>query len=471
MKIDFFVWILVFIYSFTLIKAENKEADHEWIKIYYESNGLKRINAHLKSETDSLVYRTDSVANTLRVYTGDDLFILAVDSIESIVLGDNIPTVYIDTDPYVEEIQSKEDYLDASFRYVPYGDGTQPLEQPVKIRGRGNSSWGFPKKPYRLKFDKKQSIGQLNKAKSFVLISNYIDNTLMKNAVAFKIAELLGMPYTNIPQPVNVVFNGIQRGSYMLTNKPGINSGSVDIDETEGILWELDSYYDEEFRYRSAIYKLPCMVKDPDFHEITEDDPEKIEELWKFWQNDMDKTMQAVSQGRWSEVIDAEQFVKYILVQDIVVNRELALPKSIFVFKENMDRKYKFGPVWDFDWALNYSHGVSSNLLHTSNPTYLFFKKIFADSEFRERLQEELDCFCEENLDNLMNFIDDYAALIRDSALQDAILWPAEHFNNDAEKTERNTSRFDENISSLKDFISTRIEFIKNSPNFGLYEN
>src|SRR5574344_2137878 len=49
-----------------------------------------------------------------------------------------------------------------------------------KIRGRGNSTWlWYPKKPYRIKLDKKASILGLGEDKDWVLLANYRDPTNM----------------------------------------------------------------------------------------------------------------------------------------------------------------------------------------------------------------------------------------------------------------------------------------------------
>ena len=87
------------------------------------------------------------------------------------------------------------------------------------MKGRGNSTWGYPKKPYRLKLNKKAEICGLGKAKNYVLLANHLDPTLMLNSVAFKIGRLLELPFTNHAIPVDVVLNGIYKGSYLLTEQ------------------------------------------------------------------------------------------------------------------------------------------------------------------------------------------------------------------------------------------------------------
>lgn len=95
----------------------------------------------------------------------------------------------------------------------------------------------------------------------------------MRNTMAMWLARQLGIAWANDIVPCDVTFNGHDLGAFMLTGKIGINGASVDIDETQGILLELSDDYDEKYKFRSATYNLPVMVKDPDFDELAEDDP------------------------------------------------------------------------------------------------------------------------------------------------------------------------------------------------------
>ena len=76
----------------------------------------------------------------------------------SLVSFTGLPVVYIDTGGI--PVVSKEEYVAASLKVVD-NNGLRPsgvFRGDVNIKGRGNSTWGMPKKPYRLKFDKKQSL-------------------------------------------------------------------------------------------------------------------------------------------------------------------------------------------------------------------------------------------------------------------------------------------------------------------------
>lgn len=92
-------------------------------------------------------------------------------------------------------------------------------EGTTQIRGRGNSTWEMPKKPYRLKLDKKSVILGLGEERDWILLANYIDPTLMLNAVAFKIGQLLELPFTNHAIPVDLYLNGEYAETTCLPNR------------------------------------------------------------------------------------------------------------------------------------------------------------------------------------------------------------------------------------------------------------
>jgi len=119
----------------------------------------------------------------------------------------NLPTISIHT-INAEEITSKETYIKGIITAI-WDNGTKFHTDSLEIRGRGNNSWTHPKKPYRIKMFKKGSLlGLPAKAKSWTLINNYGDKTLMRNMLAFDFSKRLEMPYTSPAEAVDVVLNG-----------------------------------------------------------------------------------------------------------------------------------------------------------------------------------------------------------------------------------------------------------------------
>ncbi len=122
----------------------------------------------------------------------------AVDS--CVVRTTGIPDIYVNLIDYPEwtELQGAKDDVRAATLYMNGNGMYDDLEeQTVEFRGRGNSTWKMDKKPYRFKMAKKKSVCGLPKAKTFALLANNIDCTLMRNSIAMWIANYLEIPYSN----------------------------------------------------------------------------------------------------------------------------------------------------------------------------------------------------------------------------------------------------------------------------------
>ena len=144
-----------------------------------------------------------------------------------------LPVVYIDTGG--QEIVSKEEYIDATIKIqgnAEYSDSGVLYEGATEIRGRGNSTWGLPKKPYRLKLDKKTNVFGMGKSKHWVMLANYLDESLMRNTLAYDLSGEMGMEHLSTVW-VDVVMNGEYVGNYQFCENI-----RVDEDRVEIIDWE-----------------------------------------------------------------------------------------------------------------------------------------------------------------------------------------------------------------------------------------
>ena len=168
----------------------------------------------------------------------------------------NIPDIIIKTENN-QSITSKETYLNGTISIVS-DDGEQFYTSEIEIRGRGNASWGFDKKPYRIKLkEKTKLLGFPADARNWTLISNFGDKTLMRNLLAFDLSSRLRMPYTPSGRPVNVYLNGEYKGCYQLCDHIDVRKERVDIKEmkvtdtagtelTGGYFIEIDAYAETE---------------------------------------------------------------------------------------------------------------------------------------------------------------------------------------------------------------------------------
>ena len=150
------------------------------------------------------------------------------------------------------------DYVKATISVTKAGDyNLDNVEGKVKVRGNYTST--YPKKPIRIKFSEKQSLVGLNngaKLKSWVLLAEYKDTSMLRNSVAAYIGNSLleseGYYCTDF-RLVKVYMNGAYEGLYVAAEQQQVDSNRVNIPEAEkttsvktGYMLEYDGYYFNE---------------------------------------------------------------------------------------------------------------------------------------------------------------------------------------------------------------------------------
>ncbi len=150
------------------------------------------------------------------------------------------------------------DYVKATISVTKAGEyNLDNVEGKVKVRGNYSST--YPKKPIRIKFSEKQSFVGLNsgaKLKSWVLLAEYKDTSMLRNSVAAYIGNSLleseGYYCTDF-RLVKVYMNGEYAGLYVAAEQQQVDSERVDIPEAEkttsvktGYMLEYDGYYFNE---------------------------------------------------------------------------------------------------------------------------------------------------------------------------------------------------------------------------------
>ena len=205
----------------------------------------------------------------------------------------NLPTVYIDT-YNKRSITSKTSYIFSTLTYVDE-DGAVTYDS-VQIRGRGNSTWGLAKKPYRLRF--KESTRFLGKgyakARSWTLLANHADKSLIRNAVTFDMGQFVGLPYNPASLFVDLVLNGTYLGSYQISDQINVDKKRVNIVEQEtrpgpdddisgGYLMEVDGFGDSPLIYTSK--SLYVSLKSPDSEVLTSAQRDYVREFLNDFEN------------------------------------------------------------------------------------------------------------------------------------------------------------------------------------------
>lgn len=271
----------------------------------------------------------------------------------------NLPTVIVHVADN-KEPKDKVNDLVANFSIIS-NKGKKELYQPGTFRLRGNASMNFDKKPYRIKFDKKQNVLDAPaKAKKWTLIANYGDKTLMRNIVGFELSRRFGQAYTPYIQPVDVFVNGEYKGCYQLCDQVEVGKGRVDIEEMEpedisgenltgGYFIEVDAYADQEKSWFKSKNGNPVTIKSPDEDEIKLAQSTYIKSHFNKLETALFGSDFEDEALGYRQYLDLESFLNHFLIGELNGNTDTYW--SLYLYKRRGDDKFYTGPIWDLDLA------------------------------------------------------------------------------------------------------------------------
>lgn len=270
-----------------------------------------------------------------------------------------VPAIIINTDEK-QEITSKENYTSSKVSIVNTNEEWQLNELSAGVRLRGySSSWHYPKKSYRIKFDKKQSVlGSSYKAKSWTLIANHCDKTLLRNYIAYEFgSRFVGIDFSPKHNIVELYLNDDYKGVYLLCDQVQTGTGRVNIDESvaedgnNGFLLERDGHehpgetLDQDYFF---FHDEDYVIKTPDTE--TDEYVANKEVEVNYIKNYMQSCWDAITSGTWGEVndlIDMDSFVDSYILDELFANTDCGF-SSCYYYKDKNGKLFK-GPPWDFD--------------------------------------------------------------------------------------------------------------------------
>lgn len=383
-----------------------------------------------------------------------------------------LPIVYINTtsgSPVVD----KENYvsascyiIDAANPILSLGDSLAPL--PVDIRGRGNWTWrGFDKKPYKLRFATKQMVLGMPNSRHWALLAGADDNLgFLRNVVGAMLSEHLGLRWTPLHKPVELVLNGEYMGLYFLTETVRIEGERVDIYKqpnnnanpellSGGWLLEIDNYSEEGqvVFYEGNGQEVHVTIQHPDT-------------LSTLQRNYITAELAALNaafyestSAHWEQLVELDEIARYYLVQEIMEDTESFHGSCYFYRDQGADAKWLFGPVWDF----GNSYWRHQERFIYDGPSFQQFwiGQIASFPSFQTRVKQLWHTFLSDHYAPLRTQIDAYASLIASAAAQDANRW----------STSSNVQTNPDMNTSARTFLSNltwRVEWLRSQWGNGL---
>ena len=378
-------------------------------------------------------------------------------TITAIPPSDHLPKVYIET-PDGAPVTSKTEWMKGSTIKIIDENGAEDLIGTTSIRGRGNSTWGFPKKPYAIKLDSKAEVLGMPKHKRWVLLANWMDRTLMRNDVAFEIARRT-MEWAPRGKFVELYLNGNHLGNYYLCEQIKVDENRADVGD-DGYIFEFDTYgpSDEINYFYTPVKNYPVTIKEPDEEVITSWEHERFLEA-KDCISSVEQLLESDKGelARWeelTEMIDITSYIDWWIVHELTFNYEPNHPKSCYMYKKGGGKLYA-GPVWDFDWG-TFRRGVYDMLITQT----LWYGYLFRYPEFKAAAKDRWS-ETKATLEDVQQYIADLIPYLEESNAANLRMWPltSQHTNGDEslsyqKATEKFLTAYQNRLTAVDNFLS-----------------
>jgi hypothetical protein len=282
-------------------------------------------------------------------------------------LTSELPVVSVHTNG--NAVESRNEYVDMTLSLT--GAEQELISVPGSIRLRGNSTFSFPKKPYRIKFDQKQSLFGLDKAKSWVLLADYLDPSTLHNYAALSLAAAGSFDFVPTPHKVNLYLNGEYAGIYTLCEQVQEQAGRLELEHeiTRGMT-ELSDYnflicmnYNapEKAGAEEGVTYFYLSNCDRYFeleYPTPEDFPSEAQfrrffTLLEDYMRESVDAFQRSDRGYLNKNVDMNTLIDFFIVDQIMGERDHHW-KSVFMYYRGADDdpKLHFGPPWDYDFCM-----------------------------------------------------------------------------------------------------------------------
>lgn len=371
----------------------------------------------------------------------------------------------------------------------------------ITIGVRGASSSGYPQRPYKL--ETQNFFGQNNNVpllgmpaeNDWVLLSNYNDRSMVRNALAFHLARSMGQ-YAPRVHLCEVILNGNYRGIYTFGEKIKRDNGRVNIatlnfnevsgdDLTGGyILHQNLRGANNSFQSNFSPIDHPgldvhFLYEYPTAGDIVAQQRDYIASFIDSLETALYSPAFADPEIGYRRYLDVPSFINYFLVNEVARNND-GFKKSVFFHKDKNSNggKLKAGPVWDFDWAWKninecnvvqgpngsgWSHRI--NDCPTDNYSTGWMIRLLQDSAFTTELRctyehERMNSLSEASINA---FIDSVGTLVQNAQVRHFQKWPILGMSGPAPESGPFGATHAEDLMRLKQWIAIRLAWLDNN--------
>ena len=336
-----------------------------------------------------------------------------------------------------------------------------------KMKGRGNYTWTYSKRPYQVSFDEKISMLGMPKSKKWLFITNYTDGSLTRSAMFYKLTQELGIQYAITFETADVYINGKYNGTYLVTSKVESGTNRVEITDSD-YLMEIDNYTDP-IQFTTERTNKKITIKSPDVEDATVEEQQAVINAAKAYIDSIESLIydENVTYEELSSKIDMESFAKCYWVYEISLNYDAMYGSSYMYTKDGL---LHMGPMWDYDNTLNLltKNAIPLNTYYLLGSTggaasrrLRWYNELMRYQEFSDLVDkvflENIDKF-----DELIKYAKQYNENITASAKMNYTRWPYATMKQEHSSWYMGGDSFEESSQNLIADIEKRVNFYKN---------
>lgn len=371
----------------------------------------------------------------------------------------------------------------------------------IGIEIRGASSAGYPQSPYGI--ETRDSVGSNNNISilgmpaenDWILLSNYNDRSLIRNALAFKLFEDMGN-YSVKASLCEVVIDSSYKGIYLLAEKIKRDNNRVAVSKltatdttgdglTGGYILQ-QNYWNSSNSFQSNY--SPIAHPGFDVHFVYEyPKPNVILPQQKTYiASYIDSLETALYSADFTNTttgyrkfLDIKSFIDYFLINELSRNAD-GFKKSVFFNKNKYSNggKLNAGPVWDFDWAWKnlgicsiYNNSNGSGWAHhnndcsTDNYSTGWYIRLLQDSTFNNELRCAYENYRQTILDTtyIFTYIDSIKNLVQNAQERHFKKWPILGMSGPAPEIDAIATTYNAELDTLKGWISLRLQWLESN--------
>lgn len=380
-----------------------------------------------------------------------------------------------------ETVEATVDYIDA-IKQNKNIVNTSIFKSNAKIRIRGNSSRGFDKKSYKLRFmnndfteDRKISIDGMTADSEWVLHGPYMDKTLLRNYLCYNLAgESLNL-FSPEVRYCELFINGNYEGLYLIVEEIVYNDiGRINITESDpdssetSFILKIDKKSDkEEENMRSFFYETyrrsgknvnNVSIVYPG-SSMTKEQYEYIEETYLEIEKMIVSTEMPDYNKGYRKYIDVDSFVDYYIFNEFTINTD-ATNLSTFLYYDLKNKKISLA-IWDYNNVFgNFIRNEDINKFVLTDKWW--YKYLLKDDEFTRKVIDRYRQLRKTILSDeyIINYIDETVDYLGPAIDRNYERWPKGISEEMMIPAESNQHSYEEAVNYLKERVVARGKFL-----------